>query len=53
MKTMISIYTTISFLLMASILAFANIVEDPVLYLDAADNAAHPKAWENPRYRRR
>ena len=47
MKTMISVYTTISFLLMASILAFANVVEDPVLYLDAADNPAHPKAWEN------
>ena len=47
MKTMISIYTTISFLLMASILVFANVVEDPVLYLDAADNPAHPKAWEN------
>ena len=47
MKTMISIYTTISFLLMASILVFGNVVEDPVLYLNAADNPAHPKAWEN------
>ena len=47
MKTFISAYTTIFFLLMTGILAFANVVEDPVLYLDAADNPAHPKAWEN------
>ena len=31
MKTMISIYTTLSFLLMASTLVFASVVEDPVL----------------------
>ncbi len=46
MKTYISIYTTILFLI-ASVLAFGNVVEDPVLYLDAADNPAHPQAWEN------
>ena len=28
-------------------IAFANVVADPVLYLNAADNPAHPKAWEN------
>ena len=28
-------------------IAFANIVSDPVLYLDAADNPAHPDAWTN------
>ncbi len=47
MKTVISIYTTIFFLAMTSVVAFANVVEDPVLYLNAADNPAHPKAWEN------
>ena len=47
MKTVISIYTTIFFLAMTSVVAFANVVEDPVLYLNAADNPAHPDAWEN------
>jgi hypothetical protein len=47
MKTFISICTTLLFLLMACHATFADVVEDPVLYLDAADNPAHPKAWEN------
>ena len=47
MKTVISIYTTIFFLLMACAIGFANVVPDPVLYLNAADNPAHPDAWEN------
>lgn len=47
MKTVISVYTTIFFLAMTCVIAFANIVEDPVLYLNAADNPAHPDAWEN------
>ncbi|MDE0427006.1 LamG domain-containing protein [Candidatus Poribacteria bacterium] len=47
MKIVISIYTTIFFLAMTSVIAFANIVPDPVLYLNAADNPAHPDAWEN------
>ena len=47
MKTVISIYTTIFFLSITCVIAFANIVPDPVLYLDASDNPAHPKAWEN------
>ena len=47
MKIFILSYTTIFFLVMASTLAFANVVEDPVLYLNAADNPAHPDAWEN------
>ena len=47
MKTVISIYTTIFFLAMTSVIAFAGVVPDPVLYLNAADNPAHPDAWEN------
>ena len=47
MKTVISIYTTIFFFAMTCIIAFANVVEDPVLYLNAADNPAQPDAWEN------
>ncbi len=47
MKTVISICATIFFLSMACVVAFANVVPDPVLYLNAADNPAHPDAWEN------
>ena len=47
MKTVISISTTIFFFSMACAIGFANIVPDPVLYLNAADNPAHPDAWEN------
>ena len=47
MKTVMSIYTTIFFFTIAGMIAFANVVEDPVLYLNAADNPAHPKAWKN------
>ena len=47
MKTFVSIYTTLLFLLMTCAIAFANIVPDPVLYLDASDNPADPKAWKN------
>jgi hypothetical protein len=47
MKTVISIYTTIFFLAMTYVIAFAGVVPDPVLYLNAADNPAHPDAWEN------
>ena len=47
MKTFISSYTMIFFLLMTCAIAFAGVVEDPVLYLNAADNPAHPDAWEN------
>lgn len=47
MKTAISIYTTLFFFAMTCVVAFANVIEDPVLYLNAADNPAHPKAWEN------
>ena len=47
MKIVISIYTTIFFLAMTSVIAFADVVPDPVLYLNAADNPAHPDAWEN------
>ena len=47
MKTVISIYTTIFFLAMTCVIAFAGVVPDPVLYLNAADNPAHPDAWEN------
>ena len=32
---------------MACHATFADVVEDPVLYLDASDNPAHPNAWEN------
>ena len=47
MKTVISIYTTLLFLSMICSIAFANVVADPVLYLDASDNPADPKAWKN------
>ena len=47
MKIVISIYTTMFFLAMTSVIAYANVVPDPVLYLNAADNPAHPDAWEN------
>ena len=42
-----SIYTTLFLLSIAYSLAFASVVPDPVLYLNAADNPAHPKAWKN------
>jgi hypothetical protein len=47
MRNFISICTTLLFLLMACHATFADVVEDPVLYLDASDNPAHPNAWEN------
>ena len=47
MKIVTSICTTIFFLAMTCVIAFAGVVEDPVLYLDAAENPAHPDAWEN------
>ena len=47
MKIVISIYTTLFFLAMTCVIGFANVVPDPVLYLNAADNPAHPDAWEN------
>lgn len=47
MKICISIFTTIFFLMMACAIGFANVVPDPVLYLNAADNPAHPDAWGN------
>lgn len=46
MKTYLSLYMT-AFLLLTSLSTFANIVADPVLYLDAADNPSHPDAWAN------
>ena len=47
MKIVTSICTTIFFLAMTCVIAFAGVVPDPVLYLNAADNPAHPDAWEN------
>ena len=47
MKAAISICATLFFVSMACSMAFANVIPDPVLYLDAADNPAHPDAWEN------
>ena len=47
MKTLISLCTTILFLSLACTIANANIVPDPVLYLDAADNPGHKDAWTN------
>ena len=47
MKAVISIYTTLFLLSIVCSLALANVVPDPVLYLDAADNPADPKAWKN------
>ena len=47
MRTFVLIYTTLLFLLMACTIVFANVVPDPVLYLDASDNPADPKAWKN------
>lgn len=47
MKITISICTALFFLSIVCTIAFADVVEDPVLYLNAADNPAHPKAWEN------
>ena len=47
MKTVSSIYTTLFLLSIVCSFAFANVVPDPVLYLDAADNPADPKAWKN------
>lgn len=47
MRIFVSIYTTLLFLLMTCTIAFANVVPDPVLYLDASDNPADPKAWKN------
>ena len=47
MKITISICTALFFVSIACPIALADVVEDPVLYLNAADNPAHPKAWEN------
>ena len=47
MKTTISICITLFLLSIACPNVFAQVIEDPVLYLNAADNPAHPKAWEN------
>lgn len=47
MKTAMSTCITLFFLLIACSLAFAGVVPDPVLYLNAADNPAHPDAWVN------
>ena len=47
MKTVMSIYTIVFLLSIVCSLAFANVVPDPVLYLDASDNPADPKAWKN------
>ena len=47
MKTIISIRTTLFLLSIVCSIAFADVVPDPVLYLNAADNPAHPDAWEN------
>lgn len=47
MRTFISICATIFFLSMACTITFANIIPDPVLYLNASDNPAHPDAWTN------
>ena len=47
MKTVISICTTIFFLAITCVIAFADVVPDAVLYLNASDNPAHPDAWEN------
>ena len=47
MRTTISICTTLFLLSIVCTIAFANVVADPVLYLNAADNPAHPDAWEN------
>ena len=47
MKITISLCTALFLLSIACSIAFADVVEDPVLYLNAADNPAHPKAWEN------
>ena len=47
MKTVMSIYTIVFLLSIVCSLALANVVPDPVLYLDASDNPADPKAWKN------
>ncbi len=47
MRPIVSICTTLFFVSMACSIALANVVADPVLYLDASDNPAHPTAWEN------
>ena len=44
MRTVILIFAT---LFIACTIVSANVVPDPVLYLNAADNPAHPDAWEN------
>ena len=47
MKAAISICVTLFFVSMACTIVFANVVSDPVLYLDASDNPSHPDAWTN------
>ena len=47
MRATISICATLFLLSIACTIASANVVADPVLYLNAADNPAHPKAWKN------
>ena len=47
MRTTISICTTLFLFSIVCTIVSANVVADPVLYLNAADNPAHPKAWKN------
>lgn len=47
MKRVIATFTTIFILAMASAIAYAGAVPGAVLFLDASDNADHPKAWKN------
>ena len=47
MKAAISICVTLFFVSIACSMAFANVLPDPVLYLDASDNPSHPEAWTN------
>jgi len=53
MRTLISICTTVLFLSIVggvsnpNTIVYAEVVPDPVLYLDASDNPGHPDAWTN------
>ena len=47
MKRVIATFTTMFILAMASAIAYAGAVPGAVLFLDASDNADHPKAWKN------
>lgn len=47
MRKVVSIISAVFFLVSFCAIVLGQVVPDPVLYLDARDNPAHPDAWAN------